>query len=103
METLPGALQWPKITRAKVLGFLRIFKGASLKSSIEVLMEQAAQKDTGFDPYWFAIALNRSEKFPDELERWPVKMLKSIDPKDLKASFQKLALELLDKSKPAGE
>ncbi len=68
--------------------------------SVEVLMEQAAQKDTGFDGYWFAIALNRCEKFPDELERWPVKMLKPIDPKDLKASFRKLAVELLDKFKP---
>lgn len=70
------------------------------KESIEVLMKQAAQKDTGFDVYWFAIALNRCEKFPDELERWPVKMLKPIDPKDLKSSFQKSAVELLDKSKP---
>lgn len=70
------------------------------KESIEVLMAQAAQKDTGFDAYWFAIALNRCEKFPDELERWPVKMLKPIDPKDLKSSFQKSAVELLDKSRP---
>ncbi|MDQ3004929.1 MAG: nucleotidyl transferase AbiEii/AbiGii toxin family protein [Chloroflexota bacterium] len=70
------------------------------KESIEVLMEQAAQKDTGFDAYWFAIALNRCEKFPDELERWPVKMLKQIDPKNLKSSFQKSAVELLDKFKP---
>ena len=70
------------------------------KESVETLMEQAAQKDTGFDSYWFAIALNRCEKFPDELERWPVKMLKPIDPKDLKSSFQKLAVELLDKAKP---
>lgn len=73
------------------------------QETVEVLMEQAAQKDTGFDSYWFAIALNRSEKFPDELERWPVKMLKPIDPKDLKASFQKLATSLLDKSKPTDE
>jgi len=70
------------------------------KESIEVLMEQAAQKDTGFDAYWFAIALNRCEKFPDELERWPVKMLKPINPKDLKSSFQKSAVDLLNKSKP---
>jgi predicted nucleotidyltransferase component of viral defense system len=73
------------------------------KESIEVLMEQAAQKDAGFDAYWFAIALNRCEKFPDELERWPVKMLEPINPKDLKTAFQKLAVELLDKSKPTDE
>jgi len=68
--------------------------------SLETLMEQAAQKDTGFDAYWFAIALNRVEKFPDELENWPVKMLKPIDARDLKSTFQKLALELMTKSSP---
>ena len=73
------------------------------KEAIEILMEQAAQKDTGFDPYWFAIALNRCEKFPDELERWPVKMLRPIDPKELKRSFQDLAMQLLDKSRPTDE
>jgi len=70
------------------------------KEPIEFLMEQAAQKDTGFDAYWFAIALNRCANFPDELERWPVKMLKPVNPSDLKSSFQKLALKLLDKSAP---
>lgn len=69
------------------------------KEPIEVVMEQAAKKDTGFDAYWFAIALNRCEKFPDELERWPVKMLKPINPKDLKSSFQKSAVDLLNKSR----
>jgi hypothetical protein len=68
--------------------------------SIETLMEQAAQKDTGFDTYWFAIALNRAEKFPDELENWPVKMLKPVNIPDLKATFQKLAMRLMSKSSP---
>jgi hypothetical protein len=35
----------------------------------EDLVELACQKDTGFDLYWFAVALNRTEKFPDEIER----------------------------------
>jgi hypothetical protein len=70
------------------------------KEPVEILMEQSAQKDTGFDPYWFAIALNRCEKFPDELERWPVKMLKPLDPIDLKSTFQKLAVKLMDKFNP---
>lgn len=45
------------------------------KDSFELLLELVAQKDTGFDLYWFSIALNRCENFPDEFERWPVKML----------------------------
>lgn len=68
--------------------------------SVETLVEQAAQKDTGFDAYWFAVALNRAEKFPDELENWPVKMLKPINVRDLKDTFQKLAMKLMGKSSP---
>lgn len=68
------------------------------KESPEVLLEQAAQKDTGFDPYWFAIALNRSENFPNEIERWPVKMLKPFDPQNLKQVFLDWAIKLMDKT-----
>jgi predicted nucleotidyltransferase component of viral defense system len=31
---------------------------------LEELMEQAAEKDSGFDLYWFAVALNQSADFP---------------------------------------
>lgn len=62
----------------------------------EHLMTLAAQKDSGFDRYWFAVALNRAQQFPDELERWPVKMLKPFDPKRLKSSFQSLALKIME-------
>ena len=55
----------------------------------------AAEKDSGFDLYWFAVALNRSAGFPDELERWPVKMLQPLEPTELKQQFQRLALQLL--------
>ncbi|NWG75013.1 MAG: hypothetical protein HXY24_10465 [Rubrivivax sp.] len=65
---------------------------------VEPLLEQAAQKDPGFDLYWFAIALNRCQSFPDELERWPVKMLKPFEPAVLKKSFQALALEIMDRT-----
>jgi hypothetical protein len=65
---------------------------------VEPLLEQAAQKDPGFDLYWFAIALNRCQSFPDELERWPVKMLKPFEPAALKKSFQALALEIMDRT-----
>jgi hypothetical protein len=69
------------------------------KTSVEMLMERARQKDPGFDLYWFAIALNRVANFPDEIERWPVKMLMDCDPVELKRSFQKIATELMSKNK----
>jgi hypothetical protein len=59
------------------------------------LLEEAAQKDPGFDRYWFAIALNRCETFPDELERWPIKMLKPLEPRVLKRTFLDMAVELM--------
>ncbi|HKY52947.1 MAG TPA: nucleotidyl transferase AbiEii/AbiGii toxin family protein [Anaerolineales bacterium] len=69
------------------------------KESPEKLLEQAAQKDTGFDPYWFAIALNRCESFPDQIERWPVKMLHTFDPRKLKQTFLEWAVKLMDKTR----
>ncbi len=68
------------------------------KESPETLLEQAAQKDTGFDVYFFAIALNRCESFPDEIERWPVKMLKPFEPRVLKQKFLDWAVRLMDKT-----
>lgn len=65
------------------------------KTKFEYLAELARQKDAGFDLYWFAIGLNRTEKFPDEIERWPVKMLVDCDPVALKRSFQSLAMKIL--------
>ncbi len=67
------------------------------KENLDNLMKLASQKDTGFDLYWFAIALQRVESFPDELEKWPVKMLIPFDPKALKKQFKEFALEILDK------
>ena len=68
------------------------------KESPETLLEQAAQKETGFDLYFFAIALNRCESFPDEIERWPVKMLKPFEPRVLKQKFLDWAVRLMDKT-----
>lgn len=64
----------------------------------ETLLEQAAQKDPGFDLYFFAIALNRCENFPDEIERWPVKMLQPFEPPVLKKRFLDWAVRLMDKT-----
>jgi hypothetical protein len=65
------------------------------KTSLEELAELARQKDTGFDLYWFAVALNRTTKFPDELSRWPVKMLVECDAVELKRAFQDLAMRIM--------
>ena len=65
--------------------------------SVDRLLELAAQKDLGFDLYWFAIALNRAERFPDEIERWPVKMLQPVSTLDLKTSLLDLARGIMGK------
>jgi hypothetical protein len=65
------------------------------QAPFDELMAQAAQKDPGFDLYWFAVALNRVADFPDELERWPGQMLQPLNPYELKVQFQELALQLM--------
>jgi hypothetical protein len=65
------------------------------RTKFEELTNLAHQKDSGFDLYWFAVALNRTAAFPDEIERWPVKMLVACDPVALKSSFQSLALQIM--------
>lgn len=65
------------------------------RNPLEDLLLQAAQKDPGFDLYWFAVALNRSQFFPDEPERWPVKMLIDWNPKDIKAKFKALSQKVV--------
>ena len=66
----------------------------------EELFRLAAQKDPGFDLYWFAVALEKVRKFPDEMKRWPVTMLANIDALELKASFAQLSIEILNKIRP---
>jgi hypothetical protein len=76
---------------------------------LETLLRRAALKDPGFDVYWLAVALNRVAEFPDDLERWPVKMLVTLDPLAVKRTFQALSLALMsqiaDKEdlQPSGE
>lgn len=60
------------------------------------LLELAEKKDPGFDRYWMAVALNRAEHLPDELERWPVQMLLPVEPSAIKAEFGRMAAELMD-------
>jgi hypothetical protein len=65
------------------------------KEPLEPLLQQAAQKDPGFDLYWLAVAVNRCAAFPDEPERWPVKMLVPFEPVKIKAYFQGLAGQIM--------
>jgi hypothetical protein len=72
------------------------------QESVDSLLALAAQKNPGFDLYWFAVALNRAAEFPDEPERWPVKMLLPFDPLDLKRTFHSLAMELMSRVTSGG-
>jgi hypothetical protein len=64
---------------------------------LESLLELAALKDPGFDLYWFAVALNRAADLPDELDRWPVKMLVPLSTIALKRCFQDMAADVMDR------
>ena len=64
------------------------------REPLQPLLAEAALKDPGFDLYSFAVALNRASIFPDDPERWPVKMLVPWQPTAIKASFTQLALDI---------
>jgi len=64
-----------------------------------ILLEQARQKDPGFEIYWLAVALNRCLDFPDEPDRWPVKMLVDWDPGKIKSTFQTWSIRLMESLK----
>lgn len=72
------------------------------QEALDPLLNLAAQKDPGFDLYWFAVALSRAATFPDETERWPVKMLVDFHPPELKRASQQLAMELMSKLTAGG-
>jgi hypothetical protein len=73
------------------------------KEPLDSLLDLAVQKDTGFDLYWLAVALSQAAGFPDELERWPVQMLASFEPVELKRVFGELSTELMSRVAGAGE
>jgi hypothetical protein len=64
------------------------------------LTRLALQKDPGFDLYWFAQALQKTQDFPDELERWPVELVRPLDPKHLKKRFREIALKIMAELHP---
>lgn len=66
------------------------------REDFNVLSRLCAEKDPGFDMYWFAAALEKSAAFPNSIERFPVEMLVDIDVKDMKTQFGKLAKEIIE-------
>lgn len=61
------------------------------------LVKLAIEKEPGFDLYWMAITLEKVKNFPDEIEEWPVQMIKKIKPAEIKLKFLSLANEILKK------
>ncbi|HLE16449.1 MAG TPA: nucleotidyl transferase AbiEii/AbiGii toxin family protein [Anaerolineales bacterium] len=60
------------------------------------ILEQASIKDPGFDLYYFALALEKSNGFPDKADRWPVKMLVEFNARLLKQLFHQYALMIMN-------
>jgi predicted nucleotidyltransferase component of viral defense system len=63
------------------------------------MVELAKQKDPGFDLYWLALALHKVKEFPDDINDWPVEMIKEINIKELKNLFLNLSKEIMAKIK----
>jgi predicted nucleotidyltransferase component of viral defense system len=66
------------------------------EEKIDKLIPLAKKKDPGFDSYWLAIALKKTEEFPDNIEEWPVEMLQKIEIPQLKNLFGSLARDIMD-------
>jgi len=67
------------------------------------LIRSAEVKDPGFDIYWLAVALGKTRDFPDDISRWPVEMIKEVDPRQLKEQFLSLAEEIMARIRASGE
>lgn len=65
------------------------------REPIEKILPQAAEKDPGFDLYWFAVACQRVNSFPDNIEQWGVQMIVKVDAVTLKSLFQSIADDLM--------
>jgi hypothetical protein len=69
------------------------------KESLEKIMRLAKKKDPGFDPYWLAVAFEKTSDFPDDIERWPVEMLLDANGEEIKDIFNEYALNIMEKIK----
>jgi nucleotidyltransferase AbiEii toxin of type IV toxin-antitoxin system len=68
--------------------------------SMDRLIELARRKDPGLDEYYLAIALEQSEKLPDDVAGLKLNLLTTIDLKDVKAFFAAEAVRILEKHRP---
>ena len=59
------------------------------------LKQFAKQKDPGFDLYWMARACEKVQTFPDDFNRWNVKMILPVQVKEIKDFFRNLAIEII--------
>jgi len=69
------------------------------REKISDILQLASKKDPGFDLYWFAIALQRAEDFPDKIESWPVEVLLPWSPAEIKKKFLEIASDIMEKIK----
>ncbi|MCK4353093.1 nucleotidyl transferase AbiEii/AbiGii toxin family protein [candidate division WOR-3 bacterium] len=69
------------------------------KKDLWELVKLASKKDTGFDLYWLAVALEKVRNFPDDIKGWPVEMVLEVKVKELKERFLNLVKEIMDKIK----
>lgn len=61
------------------------------RMDLDLLLERAALKDPGFDPYWLAVACQRVSTFPNDIADWGVRLLIPLEAAVIKAYFQSLA------------
>ncbi len=66
------------------------------KEDLSSLLAQGAEKDPGFDRYWFAVACQRVANFPDEIERWGVQMIIPVESASVKRRLLDLADQIMD-------
>lgn len=69
------------------------------KESLDKIMKLAKKKDPGFDPYWLAVAFEKTSDFPDDINRWPVEMLSDVNGEEIKTLFNKYALDIVEQIK----
>lgn len=66
---------------------------------LDELIKKASEKDPGMDKYYLAIAFEQVRTLPDNPEDLKLKLLKSLDMKDLKLLFVEKAVKLLAEAK----
>ncbi|MFH0948160.1 MAG: nucleotidyl transferase AbiEii/AbiGii toxin family protein [Elusimicrobiota bacterium] len=69
------------------------------KMDLIKVIKKAKEKDPGLEEYFLAFSFQKIEGFPDNIDDIPVKILKTIDFKDVKKFFLENAVQLLDKRK----